>query len=127
MAAQHVNLGLVVHHMPQVEPRAPFQIALFKHTFEQQQRTAPTGFAQDLCFVQVQQGKTVSRAQGFVNPGQAMAIGIGFDDRPDPRITGGTAQARQIVLQGLGMNDSMEGTRHGGDCRRAWRQINGVI
>jgi len=53
---QHVDLLVAMHGVPQLQPRAKFQVACFKHAFQQQNRAASAQGAHTLGFVEVQQG-----------------------------------------------------------------------
>ena len=98
VAAEHVNLRVAMHRVPQVQARAQLQIARLKHPFEQQDGPAPAQVAHALGFVQVQQSKAVGPAQTLKHPLDAMAVGIGLHHRPDPRILRARTQHSEVVL-----------------------------
>ena len=109
---EHVNLRFVVHHVPEVQARTQFQVAHFKSAFEQQNRAAPAKVAQALCLIQIQQGKTVGPSEALKRLVQAMAIGIGLDHGPHPRVACRGARARQVVGQGIEVKGGLNRARH---------------
>ena len=98
VAAEHVDLRVAMHRVPQVQARTQLQVAGFKHAFEQQDGPAPAQVAHALGLVQVEQGEAVGPAQTLKHPLDAMAIGIGLDHRPNPRILGTRTQHSEVVL-----------------------------
>ncbi len=81
--------------------------------------------------VQVEQRKAVGAAQPGEGALDAVAVGIGLDHRPDPRIRRGLARARQVVRQRVGVDQRFDRTRHCNSlragarafCQRARRRI----
>ena len=110
---QHVDLLVAVDGVPQAQARAQLQVARLKAAFQQQNRPAPVERAQALRLGQVQQRKAVGAAQAFKGPFNAMAVGIGLDDGPDPRVRCGGARAREVVGERCGVNGGKNGTWHG--------------
>ena len=111
--AEPVDLGLVVDHMPKVQPRTQLQIARLEHPFEQQDRAAPIQRAQQAGLGQVEQGKAVGAAQAGKGMGDAVAIGIGLDHRPQPGVRGVGARLSQVVRQGVGVDQGFDRAGHG--------------
>ena len=107
-----VDLLLAVHHVPQVQARAQLQVARLEHAFEQQDGAAPVERAQRRSLGQVEQGKTVGRAQRVEGPLDAVAVGVGLDHRPDSRVGRLRARAGQVVAQGIGMDQRFDRTGH---------------
>ena len=116
VAAEHVDLFIAMHGVPQVQTRAEFQIAGFKHTFQKQHRPAPTQGPYALRLVQVQQSKAIGGTQAFEHTFDAMAIGVGFDHRPDAGIGGSKAHALQVMTQRVGVNKGVYRAGHGQYC-----------
>ena len=112
VAAEPVDLFSAVHRVPEVQARAQLQVARLEHPFEQQDGAAPAQRAQALRLVQIEQGETVGRAQGVEHPFDAMAVGIGLDHRPDPRIGRRGAGPRQVVRQRVGVDQGFDRTGH---------------
>ena len=110
---QHVDLLVAMHHMPQAQAGAEFQIALLEGSFQQQDGAAPAQVAHALGLGQVEQGKTVGGTQGIEHALNAVAVGIGFDHRPHTGIAGGGTGTRQVVAQGIQVNSGLNGTGHG--------------
>jgi multidrug efflux pump subunit AcrA (membrane-fusion protein) len=76
MRRQHVDLFVAMHHMPKTQARAQLQIASFKNTLQQQDRTTPIERTQTLSFTQVEHGKTIGAAQTFKRPLNAVALAL---------------------------------------------------
>jgi len=110
---QPVNLGFVVHRVPQVQPRAPFQVPGFKTTFEHQDGTAPSQRADAGGFVKVEQGKSICTLQTFIRTLQAVAVGVGFDDGPTLRVGRSRLCSSQVVCQCVRMDQGMNRAGHG--------------
>jgi small-conductance mechanosensitive channel len=113
VAGQPIDLLLAVHRVPQVQARAQLQVARLEHAFQQQDGPAPLQRAQALGFGQVEQRKTVGGAQRVEHAFDAVAVGVGLDHCPDPRIGGLRARPRQVVGQGIGMDQGFDRARHG--------------
>jgi CBS domain-containing protein len=62
----------------------------------------------------VEQRETVGALQRGERVGDAMAIGIGLDHRPDARARRGLARDFEIGGEGVAMNDRFDRPRHGG-------------
>ena len=122
---EHVDLRLVVHRVPQVQARAPFQVAQLKRAFKQQNRPAPAQGAQALGLVQVEQRKSVGAAQAFKCALNAVAIGVGLDHGPGAGIRGAGTRALQVVAQGLGMDGGLDRTGHGATVAAPERRRHG--
>ena len=116
---QHVDLLVAMHRMPQAQARAQLQVARLEHAFEQQDGPAPAQVAHALGLGQVQQRKTVGAAQALEHPLDAVAIGIGLDHRPHLGVRHRLAHAREVVVQGRGVDG-------GSGWDGAWRQIDGA-
>jgi MFS family permease len=61
---------------------------------------------------QVEQREAVGALQAGVGALDAVAVGVRLDDGPDLGLGRGCASARQVVGQGLGMDQGFDGTRH---------------
>ncbi len=114
---QHVDLLVAVDGVPQGQARAQLQVARLEHALDQQDGAAPAQLAHALGLAQVQQGKAVSAAQTIKHLLYAVAVGVGLDHGPDLGVSGSSACARQVVLQGRGVDTGVDGARHGGRLR----------
>jgi hypothetical protein len=101
---QPVELGSVVHHVPEVEALAKLQVIGAEAAFQQQNRPTPAQGAQGFGFSQVEQGEAVGRAQRRESALDAMPIGMGLDHRPHLGLRRGQPCAGQIVGQCLGVD-----------------------
>ncbi|MDH6592283.1 hypothetical protein M2165_002172 [Variovorax sp. TBS-050B] len=110
---EHVDLLVAVHRVPEVEARAEFEVARLEHAFEQQHRPAPAQRPHALGLVQVQQREAVGAAQPFVDPLDAMAIGIALDHGPDAGIDSRAPRAIEVVAERSGVHGGENGARHG--------------
>ena len=109
---QPIDLRFAVHRVPQVQPRAQLEIARLEAAFEQQHRTAPAEGPHALGFGEVEQRKTVGRAQRVEHALDAVAVGIGLDHGPDARARRQAARARQVVRQRIAVDQGFDRTRH---------------
>jgi hypothetical protein len=114
---QHVDLLVAVHGMPQRQARAQLQVARLEHALQQQDGAAPAQVAHALGLCQVKQRKTIGGAQALKGPLDAVAVGVGLDYRPGFGIGHGLAHAREVVVQGIGVDGGVNRARHG-DIRR---------
>ena len=112
VAAEHVDLLVAVHGMPQAQARAQLQVTRLEHTFEQQDRAAPAQGPHPFGLGQVQQRKAVGPAQAVEHPLDAMAIGIGLNHSPDLGVLGRLAHPREVVAQGGRVDGGKNGARH---------------
>ena len=108
-----------MHRVPQVQARTQLQIARVKSAFEQQDRTTPAEGPHPLGLTQVQESKTVSAAQAFKHPLDAVAIRIGFDYGPGLGVGCGLPGSAQVVAQRGGVDGGLNRTGHG----VAWRGV----
>ena len=132
---QPVDLLLAVHRMPQVQPRAQLEVARLERPFQQQDGAAPVECAQPLGLGQVEQRKTIGGAQRCERLLEPMAVGVGFDDRPDPRVGRLGAGAGQVVGQGIGVDQRFDRTGHrpilpaaaaAAERRRCWPRVRAI-
>ena len=65
--------------------------------FQQENRARPAEFAQLRGFFEIEQTEAIGRTQAGERTGQAMAIGIGFDDGPDLRVRRVAASDSEVV------------------------------
>ena len=110
---QHVDLLVAVHHVPQVQARAQLQVARLEAAFEQQDRAAPAERAHALGLVQVEQREAVGAAQPGEDALDAVAVGIGLDDRPDPASGAARAGARRLCASASVWISGFDRARHG--------------
>ena len=101
-----------MNDVPQTQARTQLEVARFKNTLEQQDRPAPVQRAQALRLVEIEQCKAIGRTQTLKHSFNAVAVSVGFDDSPYPRIAGGHLQCLQVVAQRLGMNSCKNRTGH---------------
>ena len=94
-----------------------------KHAFEQQDRAAPAERAHALGLGQVEQRKAVGAAQAVEDALDAVAVGVGLDHRPDPRVGRGGAGARQVVGQRVGVDQGFDRAGHGRGDRSAGARL----
>jgi hypothetical protein len=113
VGGQHVDLLVAMNGVPQAQARTQLEVARIKTALQQQDGPAPVQRAQALGLGQVQQGKAVSAAQGIKDALNAMAVGIGLDDRPDLGVRRGGAGAGQVVSERFGVDGGEYGTWHG--------------
>ena len=79
---QRVDLLVAMHHMPQAQAGAEFQIALLEGTFQQQDGAAPAQVAHALASARSSRAKPSAARRGIEHALNAVAVGIGF--RPPP-------------------------------------------
>ena len=113
VGGQPVDLLVAMDRVPQAQPGTQLQVARVKAAFEQQDRTTPVQRAQALRLGQIKQCKAVGAAQGVKDSLNAVAISIGLDDSPDACIRRGSADTRQVMAEGGGVNGRKNGTWHG--------------
>ena len=114
VAAEHVDLFVAVHGVPEIQTRTELQVARLKHTFEQQDRPAPAQVAYALGLGQVQQRNAVGAAQTLKDTFDAMTVRIGLDHGPHSRVGCLRAHSVQVVLQGAQVDGGKDGAGHGG-------------
>lgn len=113
VGGEHVDLLVAMHGVPEVQPRAQLQVSGVENAFQQQHRAAPAEGAHALGLGQIEQREAVGAAQSFIDPLDAMAIGICLDDGPDAGFEGRAARPVEVVTQGVGVDSGEYGTRHG--------------
>ena len=105
---QPVDLRLVVDRVPEVQARAGLEVARLEAAFEQQDRAAPAERAQRFGFVQVEQREAVGGLAGRRRRCDAVAVGVGLDDRPDLGAAGARgARTAQVVREGLAYGSAL--------------------
>ena len=112
VGSQHVDLFIAMNDVPQTQTRTQLEVARFKNAFEQQDRPAPVQRTQALRLVEIEQCKAIGRPQTFEHPFNAVAVSVGFDNSPYPRIAGGHLQCLQVVAQRLSVNSCQNRTGH---------------
>ncbi|CFW36991.1 Uncharacterised protein [Bordetella pertussis] len=118
---QHVELLARMHGGGEMIAVDDFQVGRLEEAFEQQDRAAPARFAAAHGLLQVQHGQALGRRETGHRLFDAMAVGIGLDDRPDGgrravrlgrHVIEMTTHGGKVVPQG-GLGDrSKYGTRH---------------
>ena len=119
VGGQPVDLLGAVHDVPQTEARAGLEVTRLEAALEQQHRAAPAERTDALRLVEVEQGKTVRPLQAGKGTLDAVAVGVGLDDGPDPRIRRLLAGTPQVVRECVRVDQGFDGTGHGGRCERA--------
>jgi hypothetical protein len=109
-----IDLARLVNDVPQVQARAGLEIASVEAAFEEKDRAAPAEVAQQLGLGDVEQREAVGALQRRKCVGDAVAVGIGLDHRPDARAGRGLARDLEIGGKGVAMNDRFDRPRHGG-------------
>ena len=109
-----IDLAGLVNDVPQVQARARLEVAGVEAAFEQEDRAAPAEPAQQLGLGDVEQRETVGALQRREHVGDAVAVGVGLDHRPDARARRGVARDLEIGREGVAMNDRFDRPRHGG-------------
>ena len=109
---EQVDLGLMVHRVPQVQARAELQVARLETAFEQQNRPTPAERAHPLGLGQVEQCKPIGSLQPWVNPLDAVAVSIRLHHRPDLGVGRGAVRTLQVVRQGIGVDQGFDRARH---------------
>ncbi len=103
----------VVDDVPEVQARARLEVARVEAAFEQQDRAAPAELAQQLGLGDVEQREAVGALQRREDVGDAVAVGVGLDDRPDARAGRGAARDLEIGGEGVAMDQRFDRPRHG--------------
>ncbi len=109
---QPVDLRLVVDGVPEIETRAGVEVAGIEAALEEQDRAAPAELAQQGRFLRIEQGEPVGALQAGVHVADAVAVGVGLDDRPDLGAAGGAASHREVGREGLRMDERFDRSRH---------------
>jgi hypothetical protein len=121
---QQFELGIVVHDRRQTEARNQVEVARLEESLEQQDRLAPAGRTRALGFRQVKQRQAIGRGERRQHALESVAVRIGLDHRPHPPRPGLAARLREVVLQGIEMDQGLDRTRHVGRTLQTpnWRQ-----
>ena len=109
---QPVDLLVAVHDMPEVQPRAQLEVARLEAAFQQQHRAAPAQVAHPLRLVEVEHRQAVGTEQARPDALDAVPVGVGLDDRPQPGVGCAPACAGQVAGEGVGMDEGFDRTGH---------------
>ena len=112
VGGEPVDLRLVVNRVPQVEARAQLEIARLETAFEQQDRAAPAERTDAFGLVQVEQREAVGAFEPGIGALDAVAVGIGLDDRPDLRVGRCGADADEVVRERSDVDKGFDRARH---------------
>ena len=111
--SQPVDLFAAMHRVPELQARAQLQVARLEHAFEQEDGAAPTQRAHAAGLVHVEQGKAVGAAHAVKTALDAVAVGVGFDHRPEAGVGRGLARPGLVVAQGVEVNGGEDRAWHG--------------
>ena len=109
---EQVDLRRAVHDMPEIQARTRFEIASVEAAFEQQDRAAPAELAHALGFGEVEKGEAVGATERGEDVGDAVSVGIGLDDGPDPRAGSRAPGDVEIGGQGVEVDERFDRPRH---------------
>ena len=110
---EHPDLLDAVHRAVDVVLGQQRDVGCIEDSLKQQDRLDPAQFAQAQRIFRLDQGQSVGLDEAAHAAGQAMAIGIRLDHRPDFRRRCAGTRLAQVMVHGLDMDGGVERAWHG--------------